>query len=490
MAKKKSKPKKKQKKSENEVPFTVQTRVSAVFIKFYAEQCGYMPPNNCAMVSAQMTEQDRQLQVSYMRNVLSHIVADTNFPYDVYAIVHDKDTYKDKALCGIDTKRNIFLQPAVEKPHSHLVLVTRGTESNGKGKTRSRRSTIGAMLYILALHGLTFRFDSPDADIAEADTNLLLNQGLIALEMQKKQHIRTIVYLTHETTDARDVDGKVQYDRSLVYTNNISFFEYAHTYYADRLCPKFGLDVVEELQEKFYECGANKKDFMYLWEQLPNTLKTVSNRRRFKMHYDDGLDSIIDSIPPYPKCCIFIHGSPNVGKTYNTLNAFKMLGIKVYEAPSTGTGKYDDLQLTHQAFVANDTTSLPDIHNLCDNKPCRLYRRNSGNPLFLGNYVVITSNLALDEWCQRGYRYYTDDQIRALKSRLIDVYIEVGQPPRIKMCNMRGNDKNVAEILRLFANFMQAFKQSISTYVPANQQPLQLIAGKVLPPDILADVTF
>lgn len=473
------------------LPFTKKTQVSAIFLKFYAEQCGYIPYNQ-VMTSANST--DRLLQIQCMQNVLSRIVLDSNFPYDVHAIIHDSDTYCDKDIFdSSDNERNIFCYPAIEKPHAHLVLIVRGYVGNGQGKRRTRRATIGAILEALQNYGLIFRIDSTNVDIAQSDMNLLKNQGLSILNLQKKQHIRTIVYLTHETDEAYETDGKVQYDRGLVFTNNLPFFNEAHQYYANILSkPKnIGFDVID-YQNKFLELGKQLGDFMTLWNNLPYALQTPTNRKHFEMHYNDGLNSIVDNIPPFPKCCIFLHGVHNVGKTYNTKKAFEMLGIKVYEAPSTGTGKYDDLKLTHKAFIANDTTSLPDILNLCDNKAVRLYRRNRNNPVFLGNYVVITSNLSLDEWCKQGYDHYGQERINAIKSRLIDVYVDSNRQTHTTLSQLRGDIDNVAEILKLFDTFLTAFNQSLSSYVPMVNQniSMQSLASQILSPNVLSGVTF
>lgn len=472
------------------MPFTVETRVSAVFIKIYAEQCGYVPYNNI-MTSA--NSNDIPLQISFIRNVLNSIVTDVNFPYDCYAIIHDKDTYCDKDIFDSNNEVNIFCSPAIEKPHAHLVIVTRGSENNGQGKTRPKRTTIGAILNALLLHGLNFRIRSSNPDVAASDLNLLKNQGLIKLKMQDKQHIRTIVYLTHETIEARETDGKYQYDRKSVYTNNLAFFDYAHEYYSNMLSVKNSIFDIRDYQIKFLELGKQLGDFMTLWNDLPYALQTPANRKHFEMHYNDGLNSIVDNIPPFPRCCIFLHGVHNVGKTYNTKKAFEMLGIKAYEAPSIGTGKYDDLKLTHKAFIANDTTSLPDIWGLCDNKSVRLHRRNKNNPIFLGNYVVITSNLSLDEWCKRGYEQnFEQTQIDAIKSRLIDVYVDSNRQTHTTLSQLRGDIYNIAEVLKLFNAFLTAFNQSISSYVPMVNQniSMQSLASQILSPNVLSGVTF
>lgn len=479
---------KKSKKSK--LPYTMNTQVSAVFLKFYAEQCGYTPPVNAPMVSA--GSPDRQVQIDYMRTVLNNIITDVNFPFDAFAIIHDSDTYCDKSDIG-DNDIDIFCCPAIEKPHAHLVLIARGSQSNGQGRKRPRRVTIGSILDTLFTYGLMYRIHSTNADIAKSDMGMLKNQGLIILNRQQKQDIRTIVYLTHETDDAYSTDGKYQYDRNLVFTNNKQYFDDAHKYYADILSKlKNKSSDILELQQKFKQEGENLRDFQILWNELAPALQTYANRKLFEMHYKDGLEQGIGNIAPFTKCCIFLHGPHNVGKTYNTLEAFRHMGISVYEAPGESTGTYDDLQLTHMAFVANDSTALKDIFNLTDFKVCRLHRRNRNNSVFLGVYVVITSNLTLDEWCQKNYSKLSKAQIDAIKSRLIDVEVNSKNDIHIHFDDLRGDIDSIREIAKLFKPFITEFKKSIQNYVPVKQSntSMQNIISNILPPDILADVTF
>lgn len=95
------------------------------------------------------------------------------------------------------------------------------------------------------------------------------------------------------------------------------------------------------------------------------------------------------------RLCIFISGPPNTGKTYAAEHSVPGSHLRV---GGGGTGKFDNLSPSTNAIIVDDDVCDKNLLILTDNYNCRIYKRGKDNPLWTGNYFIVTSNSTFDEW--------------------------------------------------------------------------------------------
>lgn len=450
----------------------VEQQATIFWFKFYAEQTGWRAldangnpvdiTNNSANLPEAIRTAYHDQQRKALDTALNKLVANTSADkYQIHAIVH----YADR-LEGKGTAKEFF-RPAIEKPHAHLLLIVSGTKSDGHRNERRLRIILN---YLKSVAGIEYREDT--------DAELLMNGGAIKGSWRDRAHIRYLCYNTHETDDAR-MDGKHLYDRSECHTNIPPeiLADYYKTY-ADSMSKQAFLG--EEAYVNYAEeCGRNilcnshegnaRKCFSDFWfETVPFKLRSATMKTKCQDAYEYGVDKALSSPDALKRirCCIFIKGAGDMGKTYNSKSALQSLGRTVYAVESGKTGKLDNLKPSDGAIVVSDN-SIGDLFAMSDNMPCRAYRRGSHNPVFTGDYLIITSNMSLLAYLDK---FYSDliadfDSCEALLSRFFECELSADGTLQVKSLCKRGNSEDVKTRIGMFMSFKNAFESSLKDYL-------------------------
>ena len=352
----------------------------------------------------------------------------------VQAIRHYKDAYAENGS---------YWKTALEKPHYHILI---------KFKNREQRVRVGQLMREL---GICFR---PGLD-----------------EVLWKNHgVETIInfagystYLTHDTDDAIR-DGKEPYDLTEV-VSNYSFDEIKQIREGYIRCldasKKVSVTDLEELDKSAFKLGYELKDFSEWYDSLPFNIRSHSKMKTIRESYNRGVDARIRVDKNVLRLCVFIKGEHNTGKTYASLHALE--GKRVHTVEGGGTGKFDDLRPDHDAIVISDDV-CPNLLNMADNYICKAYKRQNNNPAWCGDYFVVTSNLAFEDWV-RDCGIKKDEHIKALKSRFFICEIEKNDGVNaliMKQPSTRGTNQELTKRFEMFKEFQKRYNNSLSTYVP------------------------
>ena len=205
---------------------TVQTMFKCIWLKFYAEQVAHY-----AVLQHNETE--------ILEEALNNVVLGLSDKYVIDSYVHNKDFNKDDVW-----------KPSIEKPHAHLLLWVRTEGHNG-------RTRLGTLLKELEkVANIRFR-TKEDETLLEMSTKFP--------NMRKQEHIKAVVYHTHETCTAKEDELKVQYPRDGRITN-LSQAELDNFYriYEQKFnisnARQAGL-LVEDYARQAYEIGIKGDDF-------------------------------------------------------------------------------------------------------------------------------------------------------------------------------------------------------------------------------------
>lgn len=406
---------KKQKSADGGRLLTMESSVRMMTIKCYEEQM----PNGWS-------------------DVCGKIAAIDTKRYQVFAIKHDRDTLTD----------DIFL-PSVEKPHYHIVI---------RSKTNPTKVRV-----ILNLFGIKFRPGEDDALWTESVRTV--KEGKFA---------SAVMYLTHETAKAIE-DGKEPYDRDEV-VSNLTRAEvdqvregYVRTSVNSK---KVTIDDMADLTQVAYKHGYDLKDWDDLYYTLP--LQVVSNTRmRFvREWYDKGVSERVAENPAVVRCCIFIKGKGNLGKSFNACLALK--GKKVLAPAGGDSGMFDELKASHEAIVLDDD-KVRYVLNMADNRMTQAYRRNRNNPWWCGYYFIITSNKTFEEWAEdcgvrkyisRNYTKVVSDNFVALEQRFFVCHVDEEKRLICDKPSMRGTPEDQETRLRLYEEFRNNFNEALQGYKP------------------------
>ena len=455
------------KRRKNKTGFThIHQESRSFWFKFYAEQCGYVAPTSDGQsvpISApNVNEQFKQTQI--LRNTLANIVANTSpDKYCMHAAVH----YADK----VAPNETQFWAPSIEKPHAHLLIWLPEKSHTGNRSGATRLNTI---LNYLSQFGLIYR--------PEYDTELLLNHGVERVDLRQKRHFNAVVYHSHETDEAQD-EGKHRYDRKEMITNLSSEeLNAMYDYYFSSIS-RVGKHDAEYYENEAFELGKNTiltttehRTFEEWFYSIPFKQRTETLRRQWERSYLYGQKTAIED-PAHKKqirCFIFINGGPDAGKTHTTqLTLTKLVG-RTYSVSSGKTGKLDNLEPTHKAIDVSDN-SIPDLLALADNVTVPAYRRNSGNPYFTGQYLVVSFNGSLDDYLDRFYgdictdadRANPDGTRSAFHSRCFECVLKDGKLDCVSP-SLRGTESDIRARTTLFLNFVDEFERQIQTYNPSS----------------------
>lgn len=303
----------------------------------------------------------------------------------IVAMIHDKDFKTDDPFA-----------PTGDKRHAQIVVKT----ANGKP------TKVGTILNTL---GIYFRPDK--------DKKLWEGSGVeTCIHYQN-----SVLYLIHGTKKAIS-DGKYFYDPKTLITNMCEKELQEILKQANHSQNAKSDDTYRNLEFQAYNWGYYLRD----WEEFLSSLDYTIRKKTVDMNlvetaYYKGANARLELHEEVNKKCIFIQGAANTGKTYAVKKALKQLDKKTIVIDGGGTGLMDNLLLSHQAIVVNDY-KLPNLINMSDNIMSRVYRRNSNNPIFTGDYLVITANKSLQEYAQElGYK---DENVRAIMSRFYECIVQ------------------------------------------------------------------
>lgn len=325
-------------------PLHLLSKVHSAALKFYDEQMPYGLDYVCTQVKK----------------------ADPNY-VQIILIVHYRDTNQDDGH---------FWKIATEKRHVHIIL--RFVDRNVNRRVKQ----------ILDYLGVVYR--------PVDDDELWNNHGVETVD----DFAGYTMYLMHKTKQAIK-DGKEPYDISEL-VSNLTVEE------IQQVCEGYLRFTSEPSRVPFsdyakydheaFQLGYDLKPFDKWKQALPLVVRSNSKMKAIESSYEAGVVKRVDEGADMLRICIFIQGDSNLGKTYAAIHALD--GQRVFQIKGGGTGKFDRLQPDHNAIVIDDQT-CPNLLNMTDNAMSFVYKRTHGNPLWAGQYFIVTSNDSFEEWLDR-----------------------------------------------------------------------------------------
>lgn len=354
--------------------------------------------------------------------------------WQVIGICHDRDPVGDD-----------FWLPSIEKPHYHIIV--RALD----GKRPRVRQVLDAL-------GIVYR--------PIVDKSLWENHGVETC----KKYTHMAVYLTHDTEDAIN-DGKEQYELEELVSNltieEIRQIREGYTRVSESL-EKVTPRMLAELDEAAYKLGYELGDFDAWYGSQTFNVRSNAKMRTVRESYDRGINKRLESGERVARLCVFIQSPENKGKSHAARYALEKLGKRYLDVSGQGTGKFDNLKVTHDAIIVDDDACGKHLLNLADTTYTRVYRRNKNNPVWAGDYLIVTSNLSFDDWLWTC-GIYDKAQVRAARSRF---YIcELTKPKELERdvlyCTSRadrGGDDYLAELDEKYMTFKEYFNESLAAY--------------------------
>lgn len=352
----------------------------------------------------------------------------------VIAICHNRD------LIGDD-----IWEPSIEKPHYHIIVRIMN------GKTMRVQQILGTL-------GIVFR--------KELDENLWKEHGVETCA----DFTDMTMYLPHWTEQA-ELDGKERYELEELVSNltieEIKQIMEGYTRVSDsqeKVTPR----KLAELDKDAYNLGRNFGDFEAWYGSQPFSIRSQAKMRTIKESYERGINERVDSDETVARLCVFIQSEKNKGKTTAARHALKRLGKRYLDVSSGETGRFDDLKVTHDAIIVDDDKCGRHILNLADSKYTRVYRRNKNNPVWAGDYFIVTSNLSFERWIEEC-GIHDKAQVEAARSRFyVCKLMEVEELNRdILWCESqadRGGDDYLEKLDMKFVWFKEFFDESLMEY--------------------------
>lgn len=369
----------------------------------------------------------------------------------ILCIKHDRDSVTDGVWAV-----------ALVKHHYHIYI---------RCTNRADRFKVNALLNDL---GIFFR--------PNLDDELWKNRGVETISnVDKGGFSACAMYATHETAHAIE-DGKELYDITEIVSNlSISELEQVREGYI-RVSEnrKVTNDELIALDKEARDLGLALKDYDEWFYQLPFNVRKNTAKTVFRDSYDRGIEETVSDMSRnhVTRLCVFIRGEGNVGKTYNATKALLDLGITRILQPSQGSGKFDKLKASTQAIVLDDM-SLPNALNMADDRICFPYKRNKGQPPWTGQYLIVTSNLFFSDFMENQCGITVHDYSRAdsyntnykaMLTRFVICHIETDEDGIshlvVERADLRGDDDSLAEKLKMFEAFQEAFDKNIAQFVP------------------------
>lgn len=350
-------------------------------------------------------------------------------------IKHYKDPTGDK-----------FWAPSTEKQHYHIIV--RVVAPPGE-KVKSMHIS-----QILNMLGIVYRPDK--------DETLWNEHGVETC----KNFSNYAMYLTHETEQAI-LDGKVEYDFEEIVSNLTA--EEVKQIRDGYLRPTYGrvsMMQMAELDKLAYEKGSELQDFTTWYRSLDFMIRSNTKMRIVEQSYWQGVSDRLKKGVEVNRLSVFIKAEGNCGKTYAAKKA--LAGKDMLTVDGGGSGRYDHLQLSTDAIILDDTTTS-SLLNLSDNYACQIYRRNSNNPVWLGRYFIVTSNLDFEDWVRKcGITDWAN--IKAVRTRFYVCSVRVGRDDqKYLVCDSestRGDEVALSEKRKMFLNFRDKYNESLQQYHP------------------------
>jgi len=363
-------------------------------------------------------------------------------PEDFQALMirHDRDLVSD----GI-------WQVSTEKWHIHLIIRT---------SDKKKRFRLNKMMERL---GIVYRPGKDDL--------LWENHGVETVG----NFSGYATYLTHETPDAIR-DGKQLYDISEI-ISNLTLNEIKQVrdgYYRATVGPHIvTAEELAEMDAQAYSLGYGLGDFDSWYGSQPFHVRASAKMRTIRESYFRGVEVRVRERTAVNRLCVYIQGEPNTGKTYAATKA--LAGKQVLTIGGGGTGKFDYLRPDHDAIVIDDDIA-PNLLNMTDNYICRAYRRNNNNPVWAGEYFIVTSNLSFESWLRKcGIKtkaIFEGDETVHYKAMLSRFFV-----CRLKFENgvnrlaltspsTRGSRKEQIERLKKYLDFRDKFDETMKGYKP------------------------
>lgn len=445
--------------------------VKTLNLKFYAEQLmfGFMSDEELRNYSDRLLKnhqfhssqkkygektlaQSENNEFTFLFDRFKELVNSFSKDFQVIGIIHDKDETADP--------EDYFLLSSI-KPHCHLML----------RRTDKKPFRINKVLDSL---GICYR---------RYIDNELWGYSVSTC----KNWQASVAYLTHETTQAM-ADGKNIYDREEIFSNCetslIDDFREGYNVSAEHIRVTQGeLEIYDKL---FYQRGYDLKDFNELYNSLDFRIRSHCKMKTIKESYFRGIEERLEKDPPEVKrVCLFIQGPPDTGKTYAMRKALKKLGFKTYFISGGGTGKFDNLSITDQAIVIDDTT-CPNLLNMTDDRITRAYRRNSNNPYWTGEVFVVTSNKSFLDWCAdstlKVYEFDTKQPTAhadAMKTRFFEFEVsKIGKTNQIQFAgnleDLRGMDEDRKQKLEIATKIISLANKTMAEYKKSEAEELKM----------------
>lgn len=366
--------------------------------------------------------------------------------YHILAIKHDKDYTRDD-----------FFKPSIEKPHYHIII------------------------RILSKNGVHVRtlLNMLEIKFRPEDTTLIANHGLETVG----DFAKYACYLTHDTEKAIK-DGKEHYDEAEI-VSNLNSDEikqvkegYSRLSSADK---KASLDDMIALDNEAKKIGHELKDFDEWYDSLPLIVRANAKMKQIKESYLRGVAQRVEENDSLTRLCVFINGGANAGKTYNTIQALKAMGLtRILTVGGGGSGKFDNLKPSTEAIVVDDDV-MPNLLNMTDNKMCQAYKRNQSNPWWCGTLVIVTSNLSFEEWLEKckihtqkiknGMTFKTE-HCKAMHSRFYECELHEIDGYKLVCTSPSRRGSKEEQLIRkdMYLRFRNEFNKSIENYKPSDNK--------------------
>ena len=351
----------------------------------------------------------------YIINKIKNVDAND---FQILAIKHDKDTNND----------NIW-QPSAIKPHYHIIVRVLGINS---------------------AHVST-----------KLDDKLWEQHGVETI----KSFPSMAMYLTHDTEQA-ELDGKYKYDIEDIISNlSPNEIRSVREGYIRLNDTKVSINDFETLDKIAYKKGLNLEMFDEWYDSLPFKVRCNCKIKTVKESYERGVLRAISTDIPITRLCIFITGEANMGKTYGCCTALK--GKNTLVVGGGGTGKYDKITVSTDAIIIDDDVA-PNLLNMTDNKVVQAYKRMSNNPIWRGQYFIVTSNKGIDDWLRDCG--LSSVNIEAAKSRFYICEVERDGSIVVLGHSSRGNVSMQKERYSMFLSFLLTCEKSIKDYVAIKKE--------------------
>lgn len=354
--------------------------------------------------------------------------------YQVIAIIHDRDPKLDI--------HDLYADSTL-KPHIHVIIRC----------CNDKTVWVYTMLNIL---GVVFRKGIDDSLIVR-------NKGIDVIQTT---FARAATYLTHDTEDAAKC--KEHYELEECISNlTISEIKEVRDGYTRLAASTTKVDKMHmaELDNYAFSLGYELKDFDDWYDTLTFAERCTASMKVVRESYYRGCQKKFDEHIQILRKCIFIQGEPNQGKTYAAIQALS--GNKILSIGGGGTGKFDRLKPSHNAIVVDDDV-CPNLLNVADNYACQLYRRCSNNPIWAGEWLIVTSNESFEQWLARcGFRWNDERHRNALRSRFFLCHVDTFAGNH-ELCldgvDLRGTIEEQKQRMRDFLRFKKAFDEIIKNY--------------------------